>query len=71
MSETTNYKLHLTDDSSERFQDWRNAMNGPDDSNMVKIDTALGEKANSSVSVAAVLLSTAWAGINPPSTTSV
>jgi len=68
MSETTNYKLHLTDDSSERFQDWRNAMNGPDDSNMVKIDTALGEKANSSVSVAAVLLSTAWAGINPPFT---
>ena len=66
MSETTNYKLHLTDDSSERFQDWRNAMNGPDDSNMVKIDTALGEKANSSVSVAAVLLSTA--GINPPFT---
>ena len=68
MSETTNYKLHLTDDSSERFQDWRNAMNGPDDSNMVKIDTALGEKANSSVSVATVLLSTAWAGINPPFT---
>jgi len=68
MSETTNYKLHLTDDSSERFQDWRNAMNGPDDSNMVKIDTALGEKANSSVSVAAVLLSMAWAGINPPFT---
>lgn len=68
MSETTNYKLHLTEDSNERFQDWRNAMNGPDDSNMVKIDTALGEKADSSVPVTAVLLATAWAGINPPFT---
>lgn len=46
MSETKNYKLHLTDDSSERFLDWRNEMNGVEDSNMVKIDTALGEKAD-------------------------
>lgn len=68
MSETKNCKLHLTDDSTERFQDWRNAMNGPDNSNMIKIDTAIGEKANSSVAVSAVLVSTAWAGVNPPFT---
>lgn len=68
MSETKNCKLHLTDDSTERFQDWRNAMNGPDNSNMIKIDNAIGEKANRSVPVYAVLVATAWAGINPPFT---
>lgn len=68
MSETANYKLHLTDSDAERFRDWRNAMNGTEDSNMIKIDTALGKKADSSVPVHAVLLSTAWAGINPPFT---
>ena len=60
MSETTNCKLHLTDDSSERFRDWRDAMNGPNDSNMIKIDTAIGEKADKSVSVVTTLLATAW-----------
>ncbi len=71
MKETPNCKLHLTDDSGERFQDWRNAMNGPDDSNMVKIDTEIGKKANSSVAVATVLLSSAWAGVNPPFTQTI
>lgn len=71
MSETKNYKLHLTDDSGEQFQYWRNAMNGPVDSNMIKIDTAIGEKANSSVAITAVLLATAWTGINPPFTQSL
>ena len=68
MSETTNCKLHLTDDSSERFRDWRDAMNGPNDSNMIKIDTAIGEKADKSVSVVTTLLATAWSGVNPPFT---
>ena len=68
MSETKNCKLHLTDDSTERFQDWRNALNGPDNSNMIKIDNAIGEKANRSVPVYTVLVATAWAGINPPFT---
>lgn len=68
MSETINCKLHLTDDSSERFQDWRNAMNGPTNSNMVKIDTAIGEKADRSVSVPTTLSATAWSGVNPPFT---
>lgn len=66
MSETTNYKLHLTDDASERFKDWRESMNGTVDSNMIKIDTALGEKAEKSISVDAVLLASAWTGVEAP-----
>ena len=68
MSETTNCKLHLTDDSSERFQDWREAMNGPDNSNMIKSDNAIGEKADKSVSITTTLLATAWSGIDSPFT---
>jgi len=63
MSETTNYGLYLTNDSSERFLDWREKMNGTEDSNMMKIDAALGAKANSSVPVYATLLASAWVGV--------
>lgn len=66
MSETTNYNLHITEDSSERFQDWRNAMNGPDNSNMIKIDTALGQKADKSRDVNATLSSSGWLGSSAP-----
>ena len=41
MSNTPNYNLYLTDGSSTRFQEWRNQMNGTENSNMVKIDAAL------------------------------
>ena len=68
MSETTNYGLHLTDNSSERFQDWREKMNGTDGSNMIKIDVALGEKANKSVAITTTLMASAWAGIEAPFT---
>lgn len=68
MSETTNYKLHLTGDSTEKFLDWREKMNGTEDSNMIKIDNALGEKANSSVAIYTTLLASAWAGVNAPFT---
>ena len=69
MSDTTaNYGLYITDDSSERFLEWRTKMNGTDRSNMVKIDTALGEKANSCVLVSATLLASAWTGIDSPFT---
>lgn len=66
MSETANYSLHLTDTETELFQDWRNAMNGPLDSNMIKIDNVLGKKANRSIVVAAVLLASAWIGNKAP-----
>lgn len=59
---TPNYGLHLTDDASERFLDWRNHMNGPNDSNMTKIDTALAEKAEHSTIVQGVLSSSGWSG---------
>ena len=67
-SKTTNYELYLENDSSTKFQDWRKQMNGEDDSNMVKIDKALGEKANSSVAISGTLLASAWAGIDSPFT---
>ena len=68
MNETTNYKLYITDDSSEKFLDWREKMNGTANSNMMKIDAAVGEKANSSVVVNATLLASAWSGLDSPFT---
>lgn len=74
MSETKNLKLHLTDDSTEKFIDWRNKMNGVEDSNMVKIDDAIGDirsavgdidatildKADHSTTIDCTLLASAW-----------
>jgi len=66
MSETTNYGLYLTNDSSEKFLDWRERMNGTNDSNMIKIDTALG--ALKSVAIHTTLFASAWAGVDAPFT---
>ena len=67
MSDTTsNYGLYITDDSSEKFLDWRTKMNGTENSNMVKIDNALSEKANNSVIVSTTLLASAWTGVDSP-----
>lgn len=68
MSETTNYGLYLTDDSSENFLDWREKMNGKEDSNMTKIDAALSEKANNSIYINASLSSSMWVGEEAPFT---
>lgn len=68
MSETTNYGLYLEDDASANFMNWREKMNGTDQSNMVKIDTALGEKADKSGAVDATLLASAWVGVEAPFT---
>ena len=68
MSRTKNYGLYLTDDSSTRFLDWRNQMNGVEDSNMTKIDAALGEKADSSVTIEASLSAAGWTGDAAPYT---
>lgn len=68
MAETTNYGLYLEDDSTTKFQEWREKMNGTVDSNMVKIDTALASKAAKSISVSTVLSATAWAGVDNPFT---
>ena len=46
MAKTPNYVLYITDDSSERFIDWREKMNGTEDSNMLIIDEALAQKAD-------------------------
>ena len=71
MSPTTNYGLYITDDSSETFQNWRRGMNGVDDSNMIKIDNALYQKADKSKSETATLLSSAWTGESAPYTQTI
>ena len=68
MSETANYGLYVTDDNSERFYDWRTKMNGITDSNMQKIDAALGTKADASVCVDRVLYASSWHGDSSPYT---
>lgn len=68
MSETTNYNLFLTDNDSMKFITWRNKINGQTDSNMIKIDTALGEKADRSIAVYAKLTVNEWVGENCPFT---
>ena len=68
MSETPNYELYLEDDASAKFQKWREKMNGTEDSNMVKIDTALGTMAQKSGKATGTLLASAWNGIDSPFT---
>ena len=68
MSETSNYGLYVTDNSDEKFMNWREKMNGTSDSNMIKIDTVLGQKADNSVVVNATLIASAWAGVDSPFT---
>lgn len=65
MSVTKNYNLGLTDNDQTKFKEWREIINGTSNSNMEKIDTALGEKANHSVLVESVLLMSAWSDVAP------
>lgn len=65
MSETKNYQLALTSDDTTKFKEWRETINGNSNSNMEKIDTALGEKANLSVAINSVLLMSAWSETAP------
>ena len=75
MSETTNYKLYISDDAMEKFLDWRKKLAGESDSNMVKIDSALKSmddtKAIKSRSVEAKLTSGGWVGANAPFTQTI
>lgn len=68
LSETANLGLYVTDDSSERFSDWRAKINGTNDSNMTKIDEAFGTKADISVAINTTLLASAWEGDAAPYT---
>ena len=69
MSATKNYDLALTDNDQTKFKEWRESINGNSNSNMEKIDTALGEKANLSVAINAVLSVSAWSEDSPYSQT--
>lgn len=66
MSETQNYQLYLEDNDKELFLNWRQKMNGPNESNMVKIDRVLSEKADKSRDVSVSLLAAGWAGEAAP-----
>lgn len=48
MSNTPNYDLYLTDTDAISFLEWRKKINGTENSNMMKIDAALAEKADDS-----------------------
>lgn len=69
MSETKNYQLTLNDDDQMKFYEWRKSINGSSNSNMEKIDTALGEKANLSIAIDTTLLASAWSANAPYSQT--
>ena len=71
MSETANYQLYITDDDTTKFLDWRRQINGPDNSNMVKIDAALAGKAQASTAVLATLSANSWTGASAPYTQTV
>lgn len=66
MSETINYNLPITEDDKERFLDWRNSINGPDNSAMVKIDKVLGDKADHSDPIETVLKQSDWSSGSTP-----
>lgn len=68
LSTTTNYNLFLCDDKTKKFKEWREEINGTDNSNMIKIDAALGEKANKSDTIEAVLYADSWSGETNPYT---
>lgn len=66
MSETPNYGLYVTDDTTTKFKDWRERMSSESDSNMVKIDAALSKKADQSRSVEITLTADGWTGDTAP-----
>lgn len=66
MSETPNYGLYVTDDTTTKFKDWRERMSSESDSNMVKIDAALSKKAEQSRSIEITLTAENWTGDAAP-----
>ncbi len=68
MQSTPNCSLYLEDDDTTKFQEWREKMNGITDSNMIRIDNAVGKKADHSEGVPGVLLAAAWDGTEAPYT---
>ena len=65
MSETVNYNLYLADDNQESFLEMREKLCGKNNSNMIKIDDALAEKADHSISIDATLSVSGWSENSP------
>lgn len=66
MNTTVNYGLYVTDDSSEKFIDWRKSINSETNSNMTKIDSILFKKAGKSSSLSVTLCVDDWIGNESP-----
>jgi len=66
MSETANYGLYVTDDSSEMVINVRKKIFGEKDSNMTKIDSVLAQKADTSRFINTILKASAWSGSDIP-----
>ena len=67
MAYTPNIDLYVEDDATTKIQPWREKMNGTgSDSNMVKIDTAIGGKADKPAPVNVTLRANAWTGVDAP-----
>lgn len=66
MTTTSNYGFFITSDAEARFYEWREAVAGENESNMIKIDRVLGEKADSAIAVSGVLRADGWVGDAAP-----
>lgn len=60
MNKTKNCELYLEGDSTAKFKEWRENMNGLVNSNMIKIDEILAGKATKSQTLKEVLSSANW-----------
>jgi len=71
MGETSKYHLYVTDDRSTLFSEWRDKMNGETNSNMVKIDNALDQKADHSTHISGAIPASGWEGEEAPFTQTI
>ncbi len=69
LSITKNYGLYVTNNDGENCFNWIEKMGGETDSNMTKIDTALGEKSDHSKCIEATLTVDGWSESSPYSQT--
>lgn len=68
MTTTPRYGLYVTEDTDEQitFREWRDRMASSEDSNMIRIDSALAQKAACSRMVNVTLPAAGWRGSTAP-----
>lgn len=66
MSKTTaNYGFTLEDDTSTKFKEWRESINGIEGSNFVRLDTILYEKSDKSKNINVTIFADKWSDKAP------